>query len=319
MWCDGIPSREPGGEKAMQPKLPTLERAIAVAAVLGLTTISPADLDDDDTAGAGGAATRINVTGIVRDFIEGSEPDGHPDFEYVPGAGAGLYAGSVAFPLGVDNKPVYTGDGYKVIQQWTDSAGNPIAPHVYDAALGDLLGSRSVSSEGGITSAETFAQWFRDVPGVNLSAPLTISLIRQPDGGYVFDDTSDPAYAELGGFFPVDDRHFGTESGGHNYHFTFELHVEFTYDESAGQSIRFRGDDDVWIFVDRRLVIDLGGIHSAYDQTFQIDRLGDLVDGRIYPIHIFFAERHRYSSSFRIETSFPLRATPVPTVTSAGD
>jgi len=262
----------------------------------------------------------IELTGVVRDFHERSHLAGHPDFENPPDLGFGRYSGNIGTQLGDDGDPVFVGGGWKIEKQYRDAGHRQICYTLYDPARGDIEGSRGQPSQGGITSADSFAQWYRDVPGVNMSMPLTLKLVRQSDGSYVFDDKNDPLYRSRGGFFPIDGKLFGNSEGRpeHNYHFTFELNTEFTYHADGNQFFKFTGDDDVWVFVDGRLVIDLGGVHAAHDQYLDLSRLG-LEDGESYRLDFFFAERHRTQSNFRIHTNLKLKSRSLPPVTASYD
>ncbi len=202
----------------------------------------------------------------------------------------------------------------------TDSPFGPEPLLIIDPSLGDNEGAAGVADNGGIQSANSFDQWFHDDLGVNISAPLNLTLLRQPDGTYVFDDKLDAHYSELGGFFPIDDQLFGNPGGSpdHNFHFTFELHTQFTYDANGAQYFRFTGDDDVWVFVDGKLAIDLGGVHAAVDQYIDLTRFV-LNDGETYTLDFFFAERHRTQSNFRITTNLILTGTSLPTVSAVYD
>lgn len=77
------------------------------------------------------------------------------------------------------------------------------------------------------------------------------------------------------GFVPIDDRAFGNSGGSpdHNFHFTHELQATFTYNANGGQFFSFTGNDDVWVFIDAKLAIDLGGVHAAADQYIDLTRL----------------------------------------------
>ncbi|HCA39599.1 MAG: hypothetical protein CMJ63_02985 [Planctomycetaceae bacterium] len=204
--------------------------------------------------------------------------------------------------------------------QAQDSQGRPICWALVDSDLGDQAENRGVSDKGGIKNRRTFKRWFRDRPAWNMSQTLDLTFNLQPDGTYVFDDTLDPQYQALGGFFPIEGQLFGNPGGSpdRNFHFTFELHTEFTYQEGTGQFFRFVGDDDVWVFINGQLVIDLGGVHAATEQYVDIERLG-LVDGEDYTLDFFFAERHRTQSNFRIVTSLQLDDPCTPSITAAFD
>ncbi|MGA1016494.1 MAG: fibro-slime domain-containing protein [Phycisphaerales bacterium] len=272
------------------------------------------------TAPAQDVPERFTLTGVVRDFKERSVADGHPDFERAPDNGFGLYCGNIAQDLDSAGKPVFVGGGRRVYWPWRTADNVAIAPHLADPALGDLSGYWGPYDSGGVTSTENFGQWFRDIPGLNLSRTLELELVRQADGLFVFDSATLEPYASIGGFFPIDNELFGNSGGepDHNYHFTLEMAAEFVYDADAGQVFTFTGDDDVYVFINGRLVIDLGGVHGVTTQSVLVDRLG-LEDGQAYHFKFFFAERHRTQSNFKITTNMLLEGSDGQTITAAYD
>jgi fibro-slime domain-containing protein len=140
-----------------------------------------------------------------------------------------------------------------------------------------------------------FDQWYRDTIGVNLSAILTMTLdngMAGHGGVYTFADTE---------FFPIDESLWGNEGLDHNYHFTVELHARFTY--VPGFALSFSSDDDLWVFIDDGLVVDLGGVHDGLSQDVELDTLG-LVPGASFDFALFYAQRHTGGSSLEFETVF---------------
>ena len=141
------------------------------------------------------------------------------------------------------------------------------------------------------STAANFDQWYRDTPGVNQAIASSLTLTETAPGIYEYQSAA---------YFPIDGLGWGNQGNARNYHFTMELHTSFTY--AAGQTFSFTGDDDVWLFIDKQRVIDLGGIHGAASQSVNLDTLG-LVAGQSYSFDFFFAERHLTESNLRIQTS----------------
>jgi fibro-slime domain-containing protein len=164
----------------------------------------------------------------------------------------------------------------------------------------DVVGTYGVASSGGIPSAAAFDAWFADVAGQNMAIPHTITLTRNAVNPiWQFNSSS---------FYPIETRGFGKEGQLHNYYFTFAATLRFRHHACTGGFVDFSGNDDAWLFVNGDLAMDRGGVNPpATAQYVEIDRMG-LVDGEIYEMRFFYAQRNTLSSNFRFRTNLDLIA-----------
>lgn len=129
---------------------------------------------------------------------------------------------------------------------------------------------------------------------------------ESPEGGlFLLDD-----FRWLDSAQTIENPHYDSLSGGddipgyHNYGFTMKIQAEFVY--VKGQYFEFNGDDDVWVFINNKLVVDIGGQHKKVRKAVNLDTL-NLTPGETYPFHIFYAERKRTQSNFMMRTSIDLK------------
>ena len=93
----------------------------------------------------------------------------------------------------------------------------------------------------------------------------------------------------------------------HNFYFTTEVKTWFKYDATTNATLEFTGDDDVWVYVNGTLAVDLGGIHEPEDGEVTISSATaatfGLTAGNVYELSVFQAERRMEGSSFRLTLS----------------
>lgn len=212
-----------------------------------------------DTTDSGGTTTGGGECKTLLQMKIRDFQSSHPDFESYTGDTA--YVGLVKEDLGNDNKPVYANAGP------TPQTSGPTY----------------------------FAQWYNDVPDVNLPFEFEIELTESMPGIYTYNNSA---------FYPIDGQGWGQEGWPHNYLFTTEIHATFQY--KGGEVFTFTGDDDLWAFINGKLAIDLGGLHPPLSKSVDLDQMAGylgITKGGTFAMDIFHAERHTDQSNFRIDTT----------------
>jgi fibro-slime domain-containing protein len=233
--------------------------------------------------------TMTAVPVIFRDMIPQiatiTDPLPHPNFEVARDSG-GVVKGIVKDTLGADRKP-----------QYNDSVDT----------------TKSMT-----TNAKDFSSWYNDSDYSKVVVD-TLPLVAQADGTFLYDHSGVYANGDwtIPAFFPLDNRGWAAPPDGpeipfletcnqdqakHNFSFTSEVRYWFEY--QGGETLSFIGDDDVWVFVNGKLAVDLGGVHLAAPGSVTLDATTastfNLTKGKIYEIVVFQAERKIYRSSYKL-------------------
>jgi fibro-slime domain-containing protein len=252
---------------------------------------------------------------LYHDMRYNNTPNGTPDFQnFNPGK---VLFGLVNPNLGTDGKPV-----------WADNFG------FLDA--NKTVRNTDLNAQA-LSGKDNFDCWYRDTcnGGSNTFAtkvwkdqaakPTTLTLNQTPPGSNVYrfaDSTFFPldglGWNAQGSVLPaqLDD---GVDGLAHNFSFTSELHYPFTYQAGANPRFDFRGDDDVWVFINGHLAVDIGGVHGTNPgdppHSITLDaataaQLG-MTDKGMYTIDMFQAERFTKQSNYELTLSGFIHAVSV--------
>ncbi len=252
---------------------------------------------------------------VYHDFKGWDEPGGHVDFQHFQGNGRG-FAGIVQPTLGPNGMPVHV------------AGCSPTPGAAYPKLLTANNCPPGAENPTWDPAIDWFGMWYVDNATYNKAIVSTLTLPPLPavPGAFRFNDNT---------FFPLDGK--GWQAGaaaGHNFGFTSVTRAWFEY--TGVSTLSFYGDDDVWVFVNKKLAVDLGGTHQQSSGSITLDatnghgyscdfvapgnaypspacdavtnKVGHDVDlglvmGNVYEIVVFQAERYRTESNYQLTLS----------------
>lgn len=122
------------------------------------------------------------------------------------------------------------------------------------------------------------------------------------------------------GFYPLEDLGYEqsglltatskVNNGAKNGGFTLRGESQFVYNEASNLYFTFTGDDDVYMYINGVLALDLGGAHGRNSKTVNLNDLDatkyGLKEGQVATFTFFYMERCSDASTFGIKTNMEL-------------
>ncbi len=272
---------------------------------------------------AGALPATLTIPFVFRDFIAlpsaSTAMKRHPDFQ--SRCGVGQVNGMVGDTLDAEGKPVNSGNCNLAAACTVDVGPRAVTCDALESCPGGFDGCDSLHALQPLASHpndDPFDFWYRTTSGVN-EAKLVPTVLTLTNGAYRFGSNQLYPFDNDGWVLSGDEA----SHNSHNYGFTTEVRRWFQF--TGGELLTFEGDDDVWVFINGKLALDLGGIHGAQLRTIRLNANGTveckegepgvfanlanctpasrdlgLIAGKVYEITLFHAERHTTESNFRL-------------------
>lgn len=137
------------------------------------------------------------------------------------------------------------------------------------------------------------------------------------ESGTIYNGTNE---GDESGFYPLEDLGYEqpgllkntsfTDGKHRNGSFTLRGESQFVYKEDSNLYFTFTGDDDVYMYINGVLALDLGGAHGRNSKTVNLNDLDatkyGLKEGQVATFTFFYMERCSDASTFGIKTNMKL-------------
>lgn len=135
----------------------------------------------------------------------------------------------------------------------------------------------NVTGHDPVLPTDNFYRWFHEVPGISRRIDgRTVTFTRTGDNSYTYGGQNIYPIDDVPGLDEADVKLKGVDGEYHNFNFTAHLNFAIKVRANGEELFEFSGDDDVWFFLNNRLVLDIGGLHGAINGRFRINKDGTL-------------------------------------------
>lgn len=199
--------------------------------------------------------------------------------------------------------PEYT---HMILSQETNSAGKTY--YVFDGGYDDVTYNANNGSISHVNGSSS-----KDMVYFTEDSDTTLHPFLPTTGSTTFQQTNTPYFLDSS----AERSTASFESKiGRDYNYAMEGHGQFVFNTEDNLYFTFEGDDDVYLFINNKMVMDIGAAHSITRSTFNLNdyiKECGLKDGEMYDFDFYYMERHSYGANIRMETNIDITSKHIDT------